>query len=122
MADNQQNQNHKSYNNYNNYQPKQAGFDPFDPVKTPWKTAGYGLIWLVIIGPFVLGMMGIYNPKDIFSVLGVSARRGATAAIEESKPAAEVICSQRFGEGNCQRDNLRLPVQTNGRQDTRQGN
>jgi hypothetical protein len=65
------------------------------------------LLW-GIGAPIVLGFFGVYNSSDIFSVLGVSIRRGLFAFIEETKPATVSACETRFGEKSCKTDSLKL--------------
>ena len=108
---NKPNQTNRSY--YQSNQQNRGDFNPLDPIRTPWKTAGYALIWITIIGPVAVAFfLGVYNPKDIFGVIGIAGRRATGAALEESKSVGESLCSQRYGEANCQKDSFKLPAST----------
>jgi hypothetical protein len=104
---NQQPSNQKYYNN----KPVASGFDPLVPLKKPWESLGIGLIWMAVLIPFGSAFLfGVYNPKDLAGVAGVSARRAGAAAVEEGKAVGESYCTQRYGEGNCKTDSFSLPA------------
>ena len=84
-------------------------YDPFIIFKKN-RLLNLATAYLLIGGvlPFILGFLGVYNSKDIASVLGVSARRGLFAFLEETKSSTVSICEARFGEKACTTDTLKL--------------
>lgn len=86
------------------------GFDVFAPIKNPIQNSAIAVWWIVIGGPAVLALLfGVYNKSDIFGVIGISARRGVGAVLEESKPVGQTLCEQRYGASSCIQDSFKLP-------------
>ncbi|MBE9178709.1 hypothetical protein IQ268_09065 [Oculatella sp. LEGE 06141] len=67
-----------------------------NPIEASWKIAG----WLMVGIPFMVAVVwGIYNPDNLFSVLGISGRRAGGAFINETRPVGESLLNGASGTG-----------------------
>lgn len=76
-------------------------FDIFEinlkrPIEASWKVAG----WMLVGVPTAVALVwGVYNPGNLFSVFGVSARRAAITTITETQPIGESLLNGTSGGG-----------------------
>ena len=69
-------------------------------LKRPLEAASKGLLWFFVLVPVgVAFIWGVYDSSNIAGVLGISARRGTGAFIEETKPIGQTLVNGTSGKG-----------------------
>ena len=69
-------------------------------LKRPLEAASKGLLWWFVLIPVGAAFIwGSYDSANIAGVLGISARRGTGAFIEETKPIGQTLVNGTSGKG-----------------------
>ncbi|HEY9908973.1 MAG TPA: hypothetical protein V6D18_15355 [Thermosynechococcaceae cyanobacterium] len=91
-----------------------SGFEPggeegkFDlwnlNLKRPFEATAKGLLWVYVLVPIgVAFIWGVYTSDNIAGVLGISARRGTGAFIQETQPIGQSLVNGTSGKGFVQK-------------------